>query len=149
MTESDVIFEWTVHPIADFPKRRWVFLVAVSATLMVIWMSFHEVFWVFFSLVFLLAALNSFVLPTRYRLSESELEIRRLIQVKSRKLSDVRRVDCAPNGFFLSPFRSPSRLENYRGVFLPYPMDDRAEVEAFLRKHIRSDEHLRSAESGS
>ncbi|MBU1920898.1 hypothetical protein KKG66_08630, partial [bacterium] len=101
MKDSDVIFEWSVHPIVDFPRRRAVFIIAVAATLCIVWFSFQELFWVFFSLVFLLAALHSFVLPTRYRLSETELEIFRIIPVKRKMLSEIRRVDCEANGFFL------------------------------------------------
>ena len=142
MTEADVIFEWTVHPIAEFPKRRVVFLTTVGVTLAAVWIGFHDLFWVLFSLIFLLAALNSFVLPTRYRLSETELEIFRLIRVKLRKLSDVRRVDCETNGFFLSPLRQPSRLENYRGVFLPCPKNRREEVKEFLFGHVRPADYL-------
>jgi hypothetical protein len=149
MNNSDVIFEWSVHPIADFPKRRTVFLVAVGITLLAIWTSFNDPYWVFFSLVFLLAALNSFVLPTRYRLSETELEIHRLVQVKLRKLDTVRRLDVHPGGFFLSPLRIPSRLENYRGVFLPCTRDRQPEIETFLRKHIRQLEHLTDTEQAS
>ena len=137
MKDTDVIFEWSVHPIVDFPRRRVVFLVAVGATLVFVWIGFQEIFWVIFSLVFLLSALNSFILPTRYRLSETELEIFRIVQVKQRKLVDIRRLDCEANGFFLSPLRQKSRLENYRGVFLPYPKANRDEVKEFLMSHIR------------
>jgi hypothetical protein len=142
MTKADVIFEWTVHPFADFPRRRLVFLAVVGVTLACVWIAFRDIFWVLFSLVFLVSALNSFLLPTRYRLSETELEIFRLIQVKLRKLSDVRRVDCEPNGFFLSPLRQPARLENYRGVFLPYPKERRDEVKEFLLRHVRPADYL-------
>lgn len=137
MKDSDVIFEWSVHPIVDFPRRRAVFIIAVAATLCIVWFSFQELFWVFFSLVFLLAALHSFVLPTRYRLSKTELEIIRIIPVKRKMLSEIRRVDCEANGFFLSPFRRTSRLENYRGIFLPYPGIGKEEVREFLLSRIR------------
>ncbi len=137
MKDTDVIFEWSVQPIVDFPRRRFVFLASVSATLVFIWIGFQEIFWVLFSLVFLLSALNSFLLPTRYRLSETELEIFRIVQLKLRKLSDVRRLDCEVNGFFLSPLRQKSRLENYRGVFLPYPKAEKDEITEFLMSHIR------------
>jgi hypothetical protein len=140
LNDADVIFEWTVHPIADFPKRRIVFLIAVSLTVWVIWISYHEIFWAAFALIFLLSALNSFILPTRYRLSKDELEIFRIFAIKQRKLTDVRRVDLAPNGFFLSPLRIPARLEHYRGVFLPYP-PNKDEVHSFLLEHIRQPQH--------
>ena len=132
-----MIFEWSVHPIVDFPRRRVVFLASVSATLVFVWIGFQEIFWVIFSLLFLLSALNSFILPTRYRLSETELEIFRIVQVKQRLLADIRRLDCEANGFFLSPLRRKSRLENYRGVFLPYPKAKRDEIKDFLMSHIR------------
>ena len=148
MNNTDVIFEWRVHPIADFPRRRFVFLAAVSATLILVWFSFHDLFWVVFSLVFLLAALNSFILPTSYRLSETELEIVRIFPVKTRKLNEVRRIDCDPNGFFLSPFRQTSRLENFRGIFLPYPKERKDDVKEFLLSHIRQAEFLSHESDG-
>ncbi|MEC7227727.1 MAG: hypothetical protein VXW00_12715, partial [Candidatus Latescibacterota bacterium] len=37
-----------------------------------------------------------------------------------RAWADFRRVDARSNGLFLSPFARPSRLDSFRGLFLPF-----------------------------
>jgi hypothetical protein len=108
-------------------------LTAVILVAAIIWLSFREPVWVIFSLLFLGLALNGFVFPTRVRVSETDIEVRRAGLTKRRRLSDIRRVEIERNGVFLSPFPEPSRLDNHRGLFLFQP-PDKAELGRFLKE---------------
>jgi hypothetical protein len=135
MRDVDLIFEWKVHPLRDDPKRATVFLLTLSATLAAVWWSFHHLGWVLVAAAFVGGSLHRFWLVTRYRVSDDELEYRRLFIRLTRRWSDFRRVVLEPSGAFLSPFAEPNRLDPYRGIFLPYP-PNAGPFKAFLERRI-------------
>ena len=135
MRETDVIFEWRIHPLRDDPRRAVLFLIAVCMTLAAVWWSFRSPGWVVLAAVLVGGSLQRFWLVTEYRLSDDELEFRRLFVRMTRRLSDFKRVDFEAHGAFLSPFAVPGRLEHYRGLYIPYPPDPEP-FRVFLKRRI-------------
>ena len=88
------------------------------------------------SLLALAGATARYLLPTRYILDEREAAWRQLTW-RRRSWSTFRRVDRHADGIFLSPFRRPSRLDSFRGVFLRFgPGVDAGEVVALARARV-------------
>ena len=135
MRETDVIFEWRVHPLSDDPRRAVLFLLVLSVTLATVWWSYHSPGWVLLAVLLIGGSLHRFWLVTEYRVSEDELEYRRFFVRATRRLSDFKRVDFEAHGAFLSPFAEPDRLEHYRGLYVPYPPDPEP-FRAFLKRRI-------------
>jgi len=113
-----------------------LFWVVAGCVLGIVYGAFHALGWVILTAVFLIGSLRRFLFPTRYRLTTSGIEIRQAIGKVMRKWSDFKRADFDRNGIFLSPFAKSSRLENYRGLFLPYPTE-RERLEGIVRERIR------------
>ncbi|MBM3324789.1 MAG: hypothetical protein FJY66_03895, partial [Calditrichaeota bacterium] len=116
-----MIFEWTSHPIREKPRKALLFWVVAGLVLGAVYAAFQELGWVLVAALFLVGSLADFLFPTRYRLTASGIEIRRVFGKVAKKWSDFRRIEVGRNGIFLSPFEKPRWLENYRGLFLPYP----------------------------
>jgi hypothetical protein len=132
---TEVIFEWRIHPLRDDPRRAVLFLIALSVTLTAVWWSFRSAGWAALAALLVGGSLHRFWLVTEYRMSEDELEYRRLFVRMTRRLSDFKRVDFEAHGAFLSPFATPDRLEHYRGLYVPYPPDPEP-FRAFLKRRI-------------
>ena len=135
MLAADVIFEWRIHPLRDHPRRAVLFVLTLIATLAAVWWSFRSVGWVLIAALFVGGSLHRFWLATDYRISEQELEYRRLFVRMTRPWSDFRRVDFDERGAFLSPFAAPHRLDAYRGIYLPYSADWQP-LKLFLEQRI-------------
>jgi hypothetical protein len=134
--DEEVIFEWTSHPLRQKPGKALLFWVMMGLVLGAVYAAFHQVGWVILAALLLLGSLSDFLFPTRYRVTTSGIEIRRKFGKTMRRWSDFRRADFERFGVFLSPFAKPHRLENYRGVFLPYPMN-REQLEAIVREKLQ------------
>lgn len=80
-----------------------------------------------------LVTLSTFYFPTRYTVDEKNVTIKYVFNVKSRNLSAFRSVYPGLRGVLLSPFLAPSRIENFRGFYLRYGKNNKAEVDGFLR----------------
>ena len=137
MGDDELIFEWISHPLRQNLSKALLFWIVAGLALGVVYAAFRQIGWVILAAVFLTGSLRDFLFPTRYRLTTSGIEARQKIGKVVRKWSDFKRADFDRNGVFLSPFARPRRLENYRGLFLPYP-PDRERLEEIVRERMEA-----------
>jgi hypothetical protein len=135
------ILEWRVHPVRENPLAS----VLVGLLLLVIWagtyLVFHEVIWVILAVIFLGGSLLPFFTVTEYRMDDRGITIRRPLTTVFREWDRVRSYYPDRKGVLLSPFAAPSRLENFRGVFIRFGPDRQAVIQ-YLKKHVgQSSEH--------
>jgi len=114
-----VLFSWRSHPAGQGGRRLWIALGALLGIPLALWPLYGPFFGVM-AFVILGGSLFPFFLPTRYVLYAGGLESvflgvhRRFIWTQFRSYYPD------PNGVLLSPFAHPSRLENFRGIYLRY-----------------------------
>jgi hypothetical protein len=124
----------------SYPARRSL---ARTATVVVILIAlFAFISWytasLFMGLVLTMVvalSLASYFTPTWYTLTDEGIAVRTLVTKMQRPWSVYR--SCWPdkNGVLLSPFPHPSRLENFRGVFIRFE-DNRDEVVRFVCRFV-------------
>lgn len=127
---------WTIHPLLDEPRAK-------SAALILILVGLGSAFGVSFGGVaygvgtvgVLGAAMSRYLFATTYTLDDSGLTTSHLMRTRHRCWRDFRRADIRPHGIFLSPSERPSRLDSFRGLFLP-GTDDSAEIAAIVSRHV-------------
>ncbi len=129
--------DWTAHPLREEPAWKsaalGALIVGFSALAAA---SLGGAVYGLISLVALAGATVRYLLPTRYLLDDQEASWRQLTW-RRRSWSTFRRVDRHADGIFLSPFRRPSRLDSFRGVFLRFgPGVDADEVVALARDRV-------------
>ncbi|HQL24519.1 MAG TPA: hypothetical protein PKY95_08890 [candidate division Zixibacteria bacterium] len=127
--------EWRVHPAT---RRPWLtaavslFILAVSFLVLVTtdsrWFSF-------FALVVLFASLAKFYFPTSYRMDGRGVTIKTTTQTLLKEWRLFRSYYPDRNGVLLSPFPQPSRLENFRGLYVLFG-GNREDVVAFVSRHV-------------
>jgi hypothetical protein len=92
--------------------------------------------WILPSAFILILFLSGFFLPTFYRLDAEQVSVRGLINRKKRRWKDFKKCYPGEKGVHLSPTERPSRLENIRGLYLPFGPDAsgerRRQVMAFI-----------------
>jgi hypothetical protein len=127
--------EWSCHPVK---RRPWV---SVAVTLLITLVGVGVYNWTastgfaVFGVVVLLLSLSRFYFPTTYRLSDRRIMVKTTMQTVYKDWSRFRSVWPDKNGVLLSPFAEPSRLENYRGMYLMFD-NNRDDVVAFIRARI-------------
>lgn len=129
------VLEWRCHPV----KRRPSVSIAVSLFIIVVAMA------VFYStdsraftvlaLVVMLGSLAKFYFPTSYQLTDEAIRVKTTTTTIIKSWSQYRSFYPDKNGVLLSPFAEPSRLENFRGLYLMFS-DNRDEVIAFVQTHF-------------
>jgi hypothetical protein len=114
--------------------RAIFFWVVVVFTLWAVWWNVHSLLMTAFAGIILLGALASFILPTQYKIGPEGASQERLTGRKSIEWSRVRSLTDEREGLFLSPYPVKSRLENFRGLYLPY-RENREEIMAVVKMY--------------
>lgn len=127
--------EWTCHPV----KRRPLFSIGITIlVLLIIAAIFNTTQSLFFGLlafVIMFVSLAKFYFPTHYRLSEKGVTVKTTTQTMAKNWSDYRSFYPDKNGILLSPFAEPSRLENFRGLYVMFNKN-KDDVVSFVKSHI-------------
>ena len=139
MDEGHVVDEslcWEVHPLRQEKASKSLLLIVIVAT--VSWSvaySFDHFGYGLLSLCVIVFSLAHYFFPSRYRLDKTGVS-RDLLGLQIRRSwTDFRRVDTRSNGLFLSPFARPSRLDSFRGLFLPFHAE-RDQVVYYVQQHV-------------
>ncbi|NOY89337.1 MAG: hypothetical protein GXO93_08130, partial [FCB group bacterium] len=90
------------------------------------------------TLIVMFASLSKFYFPTKFRLTDKKITVRYTIQTLTKDWTMYRSYYQDKNGVLLSPFLQPSRLENFRGLYLMFA-NNKEEVIAFVKAHINKD----------
>lgn len=126
---------WKSHPARERPAATIfvVILIAVIMSMVYYVMDKNAFMMALAGLVFTIS-LSTFFSPTTFTIDENKVEIKYTFSAKERNMSAFRKAFPETRGILLSPYLSPTRLENFRGFYLRYGKDNKAEVDAFVIK---------------
>lgn len=126
--------EWISFPAKEEPKKAIVvglFLVVFSFFVGIIWGGIFGIL----SIILLLLSLFPYFTPTRYRLDDDGIVVKKAFYTIKKEWKDIRSYYPDKNGVLLSPFSRETRLENYRGLYLRFNRN-KEEVLTFLKKRF-------------
>ena len=132
---SERSLEWICHPAKKNMKITIFVSIFIAALIVVIYFVTYSPWFCVLGFLILFGSLSSFYFPTHYRLTEKEIRIKTKTQTLVKKWSQFRTVYPDKNGVLLSPFVRPSRLENFRGLYIKF-WYNKDEVVGFVREQI-------------
>ncbi len=135
------MLKWSTHPV----KKRATISALVVLFLLVVWLVVYftttSLLLTGLAVVIMLSSLSSFFLPTRYELNQDEVRIYYLMGKREREWSAFRSFYVDKNGVLLSPFLKPSRLENFRGIYVRFDRN-KDQVVDFVKSKIHKPERV-------
>ena len=138
-TQEPPQYVWVVHPLFDSPKKS-VFLVSFLIFLLVgIQFLFGSLGITLLSIVFLFGSLRQYFLPFRYEVYNNQITVSSFLSKQDRAWNEFRSYYVDQHGILLSPFPKPSRLENFRGIYVRFGLD-RSMVLDLIQSKIKMDD---------
>lgn len=127
--------EWTAHPVKRKPLVSVLVTFFIILVVVIVYYTMNSKTFAILAMVIMFVSLAKFYFPTTYRLTRDRITIKTMTQTLHKDWSIYR--SCYPdkNGILLSPFVRPSRLENFRGIYLIFS-NNRDEVINFVKAHI-------------
>ncbi|MBD3382819.1 MAG: hypothetical protein GF404_11565 [candidate division Zixibacteria bacterium] len=134
------LYEWVFQPAT----ANWIVTALVTVFLFLLLVLVYYLtqsrFFTIIGTVVLVGSMRSFYFPTTYRLYEDHIEVVYTISKSVKKWGMFRSYYPEKNGVFLSTFARPSRMENFRGLFLKYGAADRDRILEIVRQKIKTEE---------
>lgn len=132
--DDDDRLEWTSFLAAENKPRTLLVSLFLMALFVVIYMSFGSL-WFIVSMLLLGGSVAPYFAPTRYKMTEEGVEAFQFFHTTRKTWENFRSYYEDKRGVLLSPFDRPSRLENYRGLYLRFG-DRRDEVMMYIKRRL-------------
>lgn len=111
--------EWVSFPAVENHRKTTIatiFIIGLSTLLYFLYGPIYG----FLSILFLGFSLLPYYTPTTYRLNEDRIEVKKVFYTIKKSWSNFRSFYPDKNGVLLSPFPIPTRLENFRGIYIRF-----------------------------
>ena len=125
---------WVSHPVKESIKKNIIALFGIIVILVggFIWLYIPGVL---MGIVIILLTLLPYFMPTKYSIDEQGIRVQYMFQNRLYEWKHFRSFYIDENGVLMSPFSSPSRLENFRGIYVRYG-DKKKEVIELIKSYM-------------
>jgi hypothetical protein len=132
---NEIVLKWSTHPVKKSSKISILVILFLFVVWFLVYLTTFSLLLTILSVVIMLGSLSSFFLPTYYELDEKKIKVKFFFNTKEKEWSMFRSFYVDKNGVLLSPFEKPSRLENFRGLYLRFSRN-KDEVVDFVRSKM-------------
>lgn len=130
------MLSWTVHPLVENWRKSILLGVFLTLLFIGIYWGFQSIYIALLSAIFLLGSLYKYFLPFHHHCEADKLIITSCCYRLERPWDTFRSFYVDGNGVLLSPFARPTRLENFRGVYVRFGKHSPEEVVDFITRKI-------------
>lgn len=145
---SSDILVWTTLPLTRNWKKSAAVILFLSILFLLVYYWIHSVVFVFIIMLMMIGSLSGFFFPTEYELNSKGVIVKSLFVKNEKPWSHFRSFYPDKNGILLSPFPRPSRLENFRGLYIRFE-NNRDQVIEYVKKRFtveRAEEQKKPAQ---
>ena len=127
---------WTAHPARSRPQDAMLAACVIALAAWAVLVGLQSGWLAAIAAVMLLVAVAPVLARTHYRLDADGIVERRLFVTRSRRWSELRRVEIGRIGARVSPYAHPRWLDRYRSIVVYFDGTERAEVIRELEARI-------------
>jgi hypothetical protein len=124
---------WISHPAKLRKQAAIITIFFIMVILAIIYAMTKSWIMVVLGMLIFTGSLSTFFYPTRNEITADKVKIKYMFTSVEKDLSMFRSYYPDKRGVLLSPFIRPSRLENFRGIYLRYH-DNKGEVDSFIKR---------------
>ena len=131
--------KWRVHPLIDESYLKSFALLGCLVLFPILFYYVLAPFYCALTFIFLFISFRKYLFPVTIILDDSGIYLNYSIIEVHKSWNYYLRCCKLDSGIFLSPQKVPSRLDNFRGLYIKFsPTIDRDEVWKFIKKQMDS-----------
>jgi hypothetical protein len=134
--EQSEMFEWTVHPFMESPKKAVISILAPVLVPFLVYLWMREWLWVGLAMLLIISSEFPFFIKTRYRMDGTGVTQKRGGVIQFRSWEQIKSFYPDKTGVLISPFLNKTWLENFRGLYLQYGRH-REQVIGYLENKLK------------
>ncbi len=129
------MLSWVVLPVFDNWRRSALLIAFLIMLIVVVYFASQSIYLTLLSVFFLVGALYKYFVPFRYQFDNQKVTIQSFRYRFEQDWTNFHSFYIDRNGILLSPFAQPSRLENFRGVYVRFG-NNKGAVINFVKQQI-------------
>jgi len=129
------LLSWVVLPVFDNWRRSALLIAFLIMLIVVVYFASQSIYLTLLSVFFLVGALYKYFVPFRYQFDNQKVTIQSFRYRFEQDWTNFHSFYIDRNGILLSPFAQPSRLENFRGVYVRFG-NNKGAVINFVKQQI-------------
>ena len=137
MSDAPTPISWSVHPLVENWRKSVLLGLFLALLLFFIYLGFQSIYVAVLSAIFLIGSLYKYFLPFHHQFEADRLVITSCCYKTERPWETFRSFYVDANGVLLSPFTHPTRLENFRGVYIRFGKHSPEEIVNFITSKIK------------
>ena len=137
MSDAPTTLSWRVHPLVENRRKSLLLGLFLALLLFFIYVGFQSIYVAVLSAIFLIGSLYKYFLPFHHHFEADRLVITSCCYKMERPWETFHSFYVDANGVLLSPFAHPTRLENFRGVYVRFGKHSPEEVVNFITSKIK------------
>ncbi|MCP4566928.1 MAG: tripartite tricarboxylate transporter permease [FCB group bacterium] len=114
------IYEYSCHPAARNKGITILTTIFLIVCVVLTWLISFSPFLTVLAVLILFGSMGGFYFPTRYYFYDDHFVVKTMVQALRKEWNLFRSYYPDKNGVLLSPFGHPSRLENFRGLYIKF-----------------------------
>ena len=118
--EENVLLTWISHPAKARPVVTGLVIIFLTILVALVYSLTASVVFTVIAALILWGSLAQYFLPTKFELTDKGVKIRYTLSGVAKEWKLFRSYYVDKNGVLLSPFVRPSRLENFRGLYVRF-----------------------------
>jgi hypothetical protein len=137
--ENKPLLEYFCHPAKRDMRITGLTTVFIIVCIILVWLISYSIILTGLAVLILFGSLTGFYFPTRYYFYDDHLIVKTTMQTLRKEWTQYRSFYPDKNGVLLSPFTRPTRLENFRGLYIKFA-GNRDQVMDIVRSKIDFEE---------
>jgi len=117
---SQPLLEYLCHPARRNTTITALTTVFVIICTILVWLISYSIILTALAVLILFGSLTGFYFPTRYLFYDDHFIVKTAVQSLRKEWKQYRSFYPDKNGVLLSPFGRPTRLENFRGIYIKF-----------------------------
>ena len=130
------LLEWVCHPARRSKKVTYLVSIFIVILVAVVYYATYSIWFTILGFLILTGSLAGFYFPSHYKFTDDGIYVKTTMQTLEKKWTQYRSYYSDKNGVLLSPFARPSRLENFRGIYIKF-WNNKEDVMAIVRGKIK------------
>jgi len=132
---GEPLLDFVCHPARRDTRITTLVTIFIVVCIVIVWLISFSPLLTGLAVLILFGSLAGFYFPTRYIIYDDHLLVKTKMQTLRKDWSQYRSYYPDKNGVLLSPFGRPTRLENFRGLYVKFA-GNREEVMDIVRSKI-------------
>lgn len=139
--DDPVLLQWVTHPARVRPAVTIILILFLTLMVAIVYSLTESIIFTIVGALILWGSLSQYFLPTRFTFYDSKVRVKYTVNAIEKEWRLFRSYYRDKNGVLLSPFVGPSRLENFRGLYVRFA-GNKDEVMAVVADKIKKPEDI-------